>query len=355
MYFPVKAYSSNIIEIKKKIDLKKTNCFLIYNSNSKHEIHNEKNSFLIDFKILKLIPFRNFFFKNINIFITSYVNYVFPPNSQNIYICHDITDVPMVNKNIEKNIFHALTKYDHIFLSSNIVINYFKSKFLKYCKKIKSPDLINTGYLKLDNVVKNLKKYKNIKKDSIFIAPTSSFHMKNFNLTKDLIETINYLLLKKYKVIYRPHPLDLTEKGNKKIIKDIKKKFKKFENFTFDSSVSYLKSYASAKIMITDFSGTAYTFAYSTLKPVLFLSTNEKNLSLSSYNSLYYFKDRAKVGSICKNFDNFELDLLNLIKNRLSYKKKIYHLRKKRILHIGKALDISSNSINKILYKKNEN
>ena len=41
-------------------------------------------------------------------------------------------------------------------------------------------------------------------------------------------------------------------------------------HYGIDLSNSYLKSYSKAKVMITDFSGTAFTFAYSTLKPVLF-------------------------------------------------------------------------------------
>ena len=92
-YFPVKAYSENIIEIKSEIEKNnKYKSYLVYNNNSANQIKNNDDSFFLDFDFVKYIPFNKIFLKNINVFITSYVNYVFPPNSTNIYICHDIAD-----------------------------------------------------------------------------------------------------------------------------------------------------------------------------------------------------------------------------------------------------------------------
>ena len=73
---------------------------------------NKENSFFIDFNLLKFIPMSNFFLKDIKIFLTSYVVYVFPPKSINIYISHDIYDAPMVNKSLEKKIFLRINKLD---------------------------------------------------------------------------------------------------------------------------------------------------------------------------------------------------------------------------------------------------
>ena len=118
--------------------------------------------------------------------------------------------------------------------------------------------------------------------------------MNKYNMTNCLFETIDYLLKLGEKVIYRPHPIDITKKGNFKLVDLIKRKFKKNSNFELDLSSSYLRSYSEAKILITDFSGTPYTFSYSTLKPVIFISKNEKNLLKSDNSKLTYFKDRKK-------------------------------------------------------------
>ena len=150
-YFPVKAYSKNITDLNNKlIKYENVKTLLLYNRESRTEISHLNNSLFLDFGFLKFIPFSNFFLKNIKLFISSYVNYVFPPNSKNIYICHDISDAPMVNKKIEKKIFSALSKVHYIFLSSEHVVNYFNKKFKHYKIHEKAPQLINTGYLKLD-------------------------------------------------------------------------------------------------------------------------------------------------------------------------------------------------------------
>ena len=338
-YFPVKAYSENIIEIKNEIEKSnKFKSYLVYNSNSVNQIKKYNDSFFLDFDLIKYIPFNKILLKKITVFITSYINYVFPTNSTNIYICHDIADAPMVNKSIEEKIFLSLNKYDYICLSSEFVISYYKKKFSKYLGLKYKPKLINTGYLKLDNVIKKLKEF-DLKRNKILVAPTSSLMMDEYNMTNSLFEVIETLLKMKEKVIYRPHPIDLTDKGNLKLVNFIKGTFEKKDNFEVDLSSSYLKSYSEAKMLITDFSGSAYTFSYSNLKHVIFFSKNEENLLKSNNNQLTYFKDREKIGEIC--FDTRKLDgLISKIENNnYIYSKKIDILRKKRIEHFNNALN----------------
>jgi hypothetical protein len=344
-YFPVKAYSENILEINDKIkNSKKFKTYFLYNRNSADIIKKYKNSFFLDFDLVKYIPFNKIFLKKIDIFISSYVNYVFPPNSTNIYICHDIADAPMVNQNIEKKIFLSLNRYNYICLSSDLVVQYYKKKFLSYLGSNIKPKLVNTGYLKLDNVIKKLKKYKS-KKQKILIAPTYSLMMNDYNMSDDLVKIIDYLLILKEKVIYRPHPIDLTTRGNLKLIKFIIKNFEKKLNFEIDLSTSYLKSYSDAKLLITDFSGTAYTFSYATLKPAIFFSKNEKKLLKSKNKNLSYFKDRKDIGVICSEVKKLKGIISKIKKKDYSYSKKIYILRKKRIKYLNNSLNKTSELI----------
>lgn len=344
-YFPVKAYSENILEINDKIkNSKKFKTYFLYNRNSADIIKKYKNSFFLDFDLVKYVPFNKVFLKKIDIFISSYVNYVFPPNSTNIYICHDIADAPMVNQNIEKKIFLSLNRYNYICLSSDLVVQYYKKKFLSYLGSNIKPKLVNTGYLKLDNVIKKLKKYKS-KKKKILIAPTYSLMMNDYNMSNNLIEIIDYLLTLKEKVIYRPHPIDLTTRGNLKLIKFIIKNFEKKLNFEIDLSTSYLKSYSDAKLLITDFSGTAYTFSYATLKPAIFFSKNEKKLLKSKNKNLSYFKDRKDIGVICSEVKKLKGIISKIKKKDYSYSKKISILRKKRIKYLNNSLNKTSELI----------
>ena len=67
------------------------------------------------------------------------------------------------------------------------------------------------------------------------------------------------------------------------------KKYKDNENFEFDLSTSYIKSYKKSKMLITDFSGTAYTYAFSNEKPVIFYSSLNK-LSLKKIKKIILFQ-----------------------------------------------------------------
>jgi hypothetical protein len=352
-YFPLKAYNDNIIELVNILKKNKNLLVLqIYNKYSVHELLKRKNSYLLDFSYLRFIPFSNIFLNKIDLFISAYAVYIFPPNSKNIYISHDITDAPMVNKEIEKKIFLSFfSKIHFIFLPTNTTVKYFLKKIQLFLvnKKLKAPKIINTGYLKLDHIRRKLDLINN-KKDSILIAPTGNHMLKNFNISNDLLNIIDNLLNKtKNNIIFRPHPLDLTKKGNINYVTNIVNKFKNYKNFKADLSISYLNSYSKAKFLVTDFSSTAYTFAFSTLRPVIFYSKNEAKFKKTEYNNLAYFKDRLQIGHISKDVARLTklINKSNLVNKKM--KNKIFSLRKKRIKYLDKSLKKTSDEILEIL------
>lgn len=348
-YFPIKIYQDNLLNLVDK--LKSNNkVILAYNYLSAKEIKQNTNSYFIDFDLIKFIPLKDFFLKDINIFITSYFVYVYPPKSKNVYISHDIYDAPMVNKNLEKNIFLRIKKLDYIFVSSEISLNYFHAQFKKFNIKFNSK-IINTGYTKLDYIEKIIRSQSsNKKKDYILLAPGYSLAFKKFNMYKNILTILEELLNQtNEKIIFRPHPLDLTNKGRKDLVAKINRKFKNNINFKSDFSPSYLNSYKNSKLLITDLSSTAYTYAFSTIKPVVFFSKNEKKLKLDNFYNLNYFKDRKNIGFIVASIE----DLINLVKNKRYNSNKItssiLKLRKNRIEFFGSAVKRTVAEINKIL------
>ena len=350
-YFPVRAYQKNIIELVNQLNKKRNiKAYLIYNSQSSKELAFKKNSFFIDFGYFRFVPFVNYFLSRINYIISSYVNYIFLPNTINIYISHDIYDTPMVNKEIENKLFTELSKLDYIFVSADIVKDYFEKKFVEYSdsKKKNNTKIINTGYLKLDHVCRELKLIKN-KPNQILIAPTASKHYQSINLSFHINKIIQFLLQKKYQVIYRPHPMDLTYKGNHKLIKKINQRFKNDDNFFLDISNSYLESYSKSFILITDFSGTAYTYSFSQNKPVIFFSYNENEIIKKELSKLNYFIDRKKIGYIVNNFTVLNQKLKKIQKNNILFGKKIDKLKKIRIKNFGNSLKVTKKTIESML------
>jgi len=350
-YFPIKIYQKNLITISKKLS-QKNQIFMVYNEKSINEIINLPSSLYIEFNYLKYIPLSNYFLKNIHLFISSYLNYVYPPNSKNIYISHDIYDAPMINHKDEKKLFLRINKLDYIFASSNLSKNYFLSKFNKY--NIKSnPVIINTGYLKLDHIIDRLNNYKKKSyKNGICIVLSPGYFgaYKQFNMKNNINKIIHVILKnKEINLIFRPHPLELTKKGDYKFIEEILDKYRNFKNFKANLNISYLKQFNKSDIMITDLSSIAYTYAFSTNKPVIFFSYNEKNLKKETYFKSNYFKDRLKLGRIITKEDELIKSIKILKQNQEAYKNNIKKLRKIKIENLNKSKKITINTIQNII------
>ena len=345
-YFPVKVYQDNILDLVNEIKKDKNiEVILGYNLVSADEIKSLKKTFFINPGYLK-------FLKYIDIFLSSYVVYDFPKSLNKIYINHDIYDTPMVNVENEQNLINNLIKCNYIFLSSEISISALQAKIDQYTDKIKvnkKPKLINTGYLKLDHVHKQINKEK-FKEDSILLAPTLSSMFKEYNLDEFLDKIIKELLDNNdFKIIYRPHPGDKINRQKSLVIKNIFEKYQHNERFSLDNNVSYLDSYKRSKILITDFSGTAYTYAFSKLRPVIFFSKSENKLIKSSLSELFFFKDRLNVGLISQNIDNLNKEIYSVNDQIKFFENKIRSLRSERIKFFENSVEQNLINLKKIL------
>ena len=348
-YFPVKSDQAAILDFIKAIKIQ-VNCHVLcgYNLSTEKEINVINNSYFLDLGYLSFI-------KNIDIFVSNYVVYKYPKAKDKIYINHDIYDTPMVDIGEDDGLMNALIKCNYIFLSSDIQISLIQKKINTYLKKnnqINNTKLINTGYLKLDHVTRKIENY-GVKEDSILLAPTLSTRLKNFNINSYLINLIEKILNdNKFNLIYRPHPADIYNLQLKKDVDKINDIFNSNRNFLLDTNSSYLESYSKSKFLLTDFSGTAYTYAFSTLKPVIFYSPHDNNLlKTENFSDLSFFKDREKIGRVVKDIKslNQEIDFIN--SNIIEIKKNIFDLRHSRIKYFANSSSQSVLEIKKILEK----
>ena len=348
-YFPVKSDQAAILDFIKAIKIQ-VNCHVLcgYNLSTEKEINVINNSYFLDLGYLSFI-------KNIDIFVSNYVVYKYPKAKDKIYINHDIYDTPMVDIGEDDGLMNALIKCNYIFLSSDIQISLIQKKINTYLKKnnqINNTKLINTGYLKLDHVTRKIENY-GVKEDSILLAPTLSTRLKNFNINSYLINLIEKILNdNKFNLIYRPHPADIYNLQLKKDVDKINDIFNSNRNFLLDTNSSYLESYSKSKFLLTDFSGTAYTYAFSTLKPVIFYSPHDNNLlKTENFSDLSFFKDREKIGRVVKDIKslNQEIDFIN--SNIIEIKKNIFDLRYSRIKYFANSSSQSVLEIKKILEK----
>ena len=315
--------------------------FLIFFGFNSPNISGNKN-YYIKYSFLKWIY-------KVDIFLSNNVCDIFTNNSIKIYLHHDIYDSPLIDLKKEKKLFQRLAKYDFLFLSNKKSTIMFNNFFNKYNSNLSGniPKIIETGYLKLDYLKKNIKTYNSIN-NNIVIAPTIREHIKKLSMFDDLKKIIEILLTNTAsKVIFRPHPID----RKTHFTLEIEESFKNDNNFKLDISNDYFDTYLNSMCLITDISGTAYTYAFLTNKPVIFFSKNEKLINELGHGNLSYFEDRNKIGVIIKNSN----EIFEIINNIKYIEKKIKISNSsllKEMDYLGNSKNRIKKIINEILVKK---
>jgi len=243
----------------------------------------------------------------------------FTPKSIKVYIHHDIYDTPLVEKSKEKKLLTKLKEYDFIVVATKDSKKVFENLF----NKNQNIKIVVYKYLKIDYILKKIKGSKTKQTKTILIAPTNYLSFPKMSMQSKLNTIFKILLKNNYEVIYRPHPSNFDDL---KVIK-LKSKFENYKNFIFDNSPDYFTSYNISNFLLTDVSGTAYTYAVTTTKPVLFFNINDRYNRLLKYNELNYFKNMNKIGWKV-NSPNKIIEILSNRQKVFSKKNKILKFRK---------------------------
>ena len=206
------------------------------------------------------------------------------PDLQNFHLKRSLVD-----KRIEYvYMFHGLTS-THMCMKKG-AYDYFDTLFcvgqhqideIKECEQmygLKEKNLVPVGYGVFDEMLASFHKMDSTpnERPQILIAPS---HQED-NLMDLCIENmLNYLVCDKFKVILRPHPQYLKRNPGK---------MEKFiaahgdiisDNFIVETDFSSNESVFSSDVLVTDWSGIANEFSYTTKRPCLFINTPMKVLN----------------------------------------------------------------------------
>ena len=285
---------------------------------------------------------------NVDYFISNNICDVLIKKAKKIYMHHNIYDDPWVPKNKEEQMCKRLSFYDYIFLSSDKSLQMTKKMFDEH-KIINKPRLIEVGYPKIDFLYSMLSNESENKKN-ILIAPTQIDGFPEFSIVDSLNELFTILLSStNYNIIFRPHPRD----RNNEMVKKIIISFEKNKRFNYDISENYIETYSKSYLLITDISGTAYTYAFLTSRPVIFITPNENKLINYNYDKLNFFLDRNKIGKTIKSVTEVNENIKLIEKNYNLIIKSIELLRKdmkffgkskERFVQEVKSMNISFNN-----------
>ncbi len=231
-----------------------------------------------------------------------------------VYVQHSLVSLHMIYRK------GAFDHYDTIFCAGPHHVKEIRAMEAKY--NLPEKTLVEHGYARLDSIIQEAATRDKSKKDTtqplhILIAPSWS--------DSGVIESgagekiVDLLILDGFKVTLRPHPQ--TIKFAMKKIDSILNKHSNCELFNYEDNVAGQDSLHNSDIMISDWSGAVFDYAYGLGRPVIFVDVPKKVNNIS-YEEIgiepIEISARDSMGQVLE-IDNID-NISDLIKETISLK-----------------------------------
>lgn len=277
------------------------------------------------------------------------------PDLQNMYLKRSIVkkdiEYIMVPHGISSDnlVFRpgALDHYDTIFVNGEYSVREIRQ--IEKLRGTPEKKLVKYGYCNLDEMIKNYvpnEKPSNI----ILIAPS----WQEDNIIESCIEQIlDQLKDSKYNIIVRPHPETIKHDINR-----IKELEEKYNNIEFQKDFTGSETIYEADLIITDWSSIGLEYAFTTLKPVLYINTPMKVLN-KDYQKIEEVPLDIRIrNEIGKSVDVDDISNINqyideLIHNS-NYNPKIKEIRDTTLYNVGNSSEVGGEYIINAVLRRNK-
>lgn len=252
-------------------------------------------------------------------------------NIEYIYMDHAMGDV---NLSYRK---HALDHFDTIFVPNDLTIDEIRAQEKLYGLKEKT--LVKTGYGLIDNMIAAYEQAGHVQNNpkEILIAPS----WQTDNLLDLCIDKIlDKLLGRGYHVTLRPHPQYVRHFGDKLLA--LQDKYKESDDFTLQTDFSSNSTVFNADVMLTDWSGIAYEYSFTTLKPTLYINTPMKVMN-PDYEEIgitpfdISVRDEVGISVDVDKLDTLDVVVEKLLKDDSFSREAMSKIRDKYLYNIGNS------------------
>ncbi len=215
-------------------------------------------------------------------------------------------------------------------------------------------DLREVGYYKLDRIADAYDTYEKRFPDTPTVLIAPSWGDDNV-LAVAGEEMITPLVDAGYRVIVRPHPAffeSIYPEGSA-IISSLERSFKGSQNLIFEKTITTEDSFMEADVMISDWSGAAFEYAFATERPVLFIDVppKVKNDDWQSLN-MSPFEDhmRSEVGVIVQPGDvaSISAAIGEMLSEPVAYRDHIASVRDHAIYNFGSSATAGASILNEL-------
>ncbi len=182
-----------------------------------------------------------------------------------IYMDHGIGSINLMLRK------HALDYFDTVFATNDI--SYAEIRKQEEIYGLRHKTVLKYGFSLIDNMIKSYNEQPvHINNPRVILIAPSWQEDNLLDLCID--EILEALLGHGYQIILRPHPQYVRHFENK--LEVLKNKYVLNNDFILQTDFSSNDTVFNADILITDWSGIAYEYSFTTLKPSLFINTPMK-------------------------------------------------------------------------------
>jgi len=256
-------------------------------------------------------------------------------NVHYVYVQHSLVSFHMVYRQ------GAFDHFDSIFCAGPHHLKEMSAMVDKYNLSPKS--LFEHGYARLDSIIEEAKSRP--KKEKLAKAPTHVLVAPSWG-ANGIIESgaggpiVDQLLAHGYKITLRPHPQ--TTKFAKDKVNAIVQKHKDNPLFEGEGNVAGQDSIQESDVMICDWSGVAYDYAFGMEKPVLFIDLPRKvnnpnylDLEIEPFES-YMRKSIGDVVSV-DEVDSLPSRIDQILKSQQEGELSLADLREANVFNVGRS------------------
>ena len=262
-----------------------------------------------------------------------------------IFVMHDIGSFNLTNRN------GAVDDFDTVFCTGKHQKE--EVEKIEIAKNLPKKTTVEAGYDLLDDMIKDYESNKTVtERPVILIGPSWQVDSIMDSCIDDILEGFKN---SEFDVIVRPHPQYVRHKAEK--CEALKEKYKEYSNISVQTDFSSNSTVFDAAILVTDWSGICFEYAYTTKRPVIFIDTPMKVM-----NPEYKMIDtvpinimlRNEIGkSIAMEDAKSTIDVAReMIANADSYSDKIEAFRNEYVYNLGHSAEISAKYIINQLKKK---
>lgn len=256
-----------------------------------------------------------------------------------IYMSHGIGSVNLMLRK------HALDYFDTVFATNPIAYAEIRKQEEVY--GLKGKTVLKYGFSLIDNMIKNYQDNLSLNDGNTTILIAPSWQEDNI-LDLCIDEILQALLGQGYQIILRPHPQYVRHFEEK--LKALEEKYCINDDFTLQTDFSSNETVFNADILMTDWSGIAYEYSFTTLKPSLFINTPMKVMN-PDYKEIdivpFDIEIREQIGISVELEELGKLpEMVKKLLSESNYsKERLKEMRDKYLYNVSHSAEVGANYI----------